>query len=64
MATLKLVNYALKDVDSIKNGMVINVFANRILLNPLELVSPVEITYTQILKEPLACAVIKNLCLT
>lgn len=64
MALLKLVIYALKDVDSIKNGMDMNVYASRILLNLMELASLAETTYPQILKEQLACAVIKNLCLT
>lgn len=44
MAILKLAIHALKDVDSTKNGTDINVYANRILLNLMELASPVEIT--------------------
>lgn len=64
MVILKLAIYASKDVDLTKNGMGMNVYASRTLLNLMELVSPVEITYLQILKEQLACVVIKNICLT
>lgn len=64
MVILKLAICALKDVDSTKNGMGMNVYASRTLLNLMELASPVEITFTQILSEQLACVVIKNLCST